>query len=207
MVADVHLVFFAPSTAGPGAARRRLRDRRVHPQDPEGAGGAVRPRCRSKSTASSAKPELARQMKIDRVPATAVIGAEDYGVRYYGMPGGYEFVTLLELVLDVSKMPPPLAPATLEALSRAARGCPPAGLCHPDLTALSRGRPGWPPTSRSLRRACAPTSSRRVNFPTLRGASTSTPCQKPSSTTPQEVVGAVPERLVQPLWRPSPRRP
>jgi glutaredoxin-like protein len=44
------------------------------------------------------------ELKIARIPAVAVLGKEkDYGVRFYGMPSGYEFGTLLDAVLDVSQ--------------------------------------------------------------------------------------------------------
>src|SRR3972149_3887475 len=40
--------------------------------------------------------------KIDKIPATVVAGAKDYGIRFYGLPSGYEFATLLEDILLVS---------------------------------------------------------------------------------------------------------
>jgi len=40
---------------------------------------------------------------IDKVPALAVVGKQDYGVRYYGMPAGYEFGTFLRDLKMVSK--------------------------------------------------------------------------------------------------------
>jgi hypothetical protein len=42
-----------------------------------------------------ADAEKAEELGVDKVPAIAVIGAEDYGVRFYGIPAGYEFVSLL----------------------------------------------------------------------------------------------------------------
>lgn len=39
---------------------------------------------------------------IERVPATAVIGKDDYGIRFYGLTAGYEFTSLLESILIVS---------------------------------------------------------------------------------------------------------
>ena len=116
MVADVRLVFFAPSAAGlalPGEDFEMVEYTRQILKELAG----LSDRLTLEEHSIISEPDLARQMKIDRVPATAVIGAEDHGVRYYGMPGGYEFVTLLELVLDVSKNTPPLTPATLEALA------------------------------------------------------------------------------------------
>ena len=40
---------------------------------------------------------------IDRVPAIAVLGAQDHGIRFFGMPSGYEFMSLLDAILLVSK--------------------------------------------------------------------------------------------------------
>jgi len=40
---------------------------------------------------------------VDKVPATVVRNGKDYGIRYYGMPAGYEFATVLDAILDVSK--------------------------------------------------------------------------------------------------------
>jgi alkyl hydroperoxide reductase subunit AhpF len=61
-------------------------------------------------------PEAFAAYGIDKVPATAVVGDEDDGVRYYGMPAGYEFSTLLDVLLDVASGDPPLAPETKAAL-------------------------------------------------------------------------------------------
>jgi len=40
----------------------------------------------------------ATEYHVDKVPAFVVTGDKDYGVRYYGVPAGYEFTTLLTLV-------------------------------------------------------------------------------------------------------------
>jgi glutaredoxin-like protein len=45
----------------------------------------------------------AQEFRIDKIPAIAVIGAKDYGVRFYGIPSGYEFTSLIGAILDVSK--------------------------------------------------------------------------------------------------------
>ncbi|MBN1886625.1 MAG: thioredoxin family protein [Thermoflexales bacterium] len=46
--------------------------------------------------------DLAEQYQIDKIPAVAVVGAKDYGVRFFGIPSGYEFGTLVQSILDVS---------------------------------------------------------------------------------------------------------
>lgn len=55
---------------------------------------------------------------IQRIPAIAVVGAKDYGVRYYGVPAGYEFSSLLEDIIDVSKGTTDLSAETREMLAR-----------------------------------------------------------------------------------------
>lgn len=39
---------------------------------------------------------------IKKIPAIAVIGSKDYGVRYYGVPAGYEFAAFVDDIIDVS---------------------------------------------------------------------------------------------------------
>ncbi len=52
---------------------------------------------------------------VDKIPATAVLGHEDYGIRFYGLTVGYEFTSLLEAILMVSTGASGLDPQ-LEAL-------------------------------------------------------------------------------------------
>ena len=40
---------------------------------------------------------------IDKIPATVVEGKADYGIRFYGIPAGYEFTALVESIIDVSR--------------------------------------------------------------------------------------------------------
>lgn len=44
----------------------------------------------------------AKNYTIDTIPATAVIGKKDYGIRFYGITAGYEFTSLLEAIIMVS---------------------------------------------------------------------------------------------------------
>jgi alkyl hydroperoxide reductase subunit AhpF len=44
------------------------------------------------------------ELGIERIPAIAVLGEnDDYGVRLYGLPTGYEFGSLVEAIVDVSR--------------------------------------------------------------------------------------------------------
>ena len=47
--------------------------------------------------------ELAKKYGVDKIPATVVMGEKDYGIRFFGVPAGYEFTTLIEDILDVSR--------------------------------------------------------------------------------------------------------
>ena len=47
--------------------------------------------------------DKAKEYCIDKIPALAIIGAKDYGVRIYGIPYGYELQTLIEAIISVSK--------------------------------------------------------------------------------------------------------
>lgn len=42
------------------------------------------------------------EYKIDKIPAVVVEGEKDYGVRFYGIPMGYEFMSLIEAISTVS---------------------------------------------------------------------------------------------------------
>lgn len=44
----------------------------------------------------------AEEFKIDKVPAIAIVGKNDYGIRYYGIPYGYEFNAFIENVVNVA---------------------------------------------------------------------------------------------------------
>lgn len=56
-----------------------------------------------------------RSFGIERIPATVVVGQKDYGIRFYGVTGGYEFQSLLQAILMVSTGSSGLDPR-LEAL-------------------------------------------------------------------------------------------
>jgi len=47
--------------------------------------------------------EKVAEYGVERVPATVIRNEKDYGLRYLGMPAGYEFSALLDAILAVSK--------------------------------------------------------------------------------------------------------
>lgn len=61
---------------------------------------------------------LAEEMGIDKIPALAINGENDrdYGIRFYGIPSGYEFTSLLEAILAVGTGENELDASTLEFL-------------------------------------------------------------------------------------------
>ncbi len=43
-----------------------------------------------------------RQYAVKRAPAIVIEGDKDYGVRFYGIPAGHEFMTLVHGIMNVS---------------------------------------------------------------------------------------------------------
>ncbi len=62
-------------------------------------------------------PEEAERYGVRDVPAIVFLGKEDYGVRYLGLPAGYEFVTLLEVIIAVSRGRGDVSDVTREVLA------------------------------------------------------------------------------------------
>ena len=54
---------------------------------------------------------------VDQVPAIVVEGARDYGIRFFGIPSGYEFSNLIDSILVASSGEPALTDATKESLA------------------------------------------------------------------------------------------
>ncbi len=64
--------------------------------------------------------EIAEQYNIDKIPATIIMRGgdepQDYGIRYYGIPSGYEFSSIIHDILMVSQGDSELLPETREWL-------------------------------------------------------------------------------------------
>ena len=56
--------------------------------------------------------------QVDKIPAIAIVGAKDYGIRLYGIPSGYEFSTLMDDIMTVSKGEHGLSAATQAAIAK-----------------------------------------------------------------------------------------
>lgn len=57
-----------------------------------------------------------KQYNIDKIPATVIMGDNDYGIRYYGIPSGYEFSSLLEDIHMISSGDSGLSQDTKDSL-------------------------------------------------------------------------------------------
>ena len=61
--------------------------------------------------------ERAEAYGVDQVPAIVVEGARDYGLRFYGVPSGYEFGNLIDSIIVASTGAPDLSDETKASLS------------------------------------------------------------------------------------------
>jgi len=59
-----------------------------------------------------------KKYAIDKIPATVILGDRDYGIRFYGIPAGYEFTSLIEAIMDVGRRTPNLPEDILAELSK-----------------------------------------------------------------------------------------
>jgi glutaredoxin-like protein len=64
-----------------------------------------------------ADADKAKKFGIDKIPALAIIGKKDYGLRIYGIPYGYELQTLIEAVINASRGKTELSEKTKAILS------------------------------------------------------------------------------------------
>lgn len=62
--------------------------------------------------------ELAASLNIDKIPALAIMGEndQDYGIRFYGIPAGYEFTSLIESIQMMGTGSHELSDETLDFL-------------------------------------------------------------------------------------------
>lgn len=62
--------------------------------------------------------ENVKKYNIKRIPAIIIAGEEDYGIRFYGIPSGYEFSSIIETIIDVSKKETKLSKDIKERLAK-----------------------------------------------------------------------------------------
>ena len=65
-----------------------------------------------------AEADLAKKYGVDKIPATVLLGDKDYGIRFYGVPAGYEFNVLIQDIRDVGKRDPGLSEAVTDELAK-----------------------------------------------------------------------------------------
>jgi len=65
--------------------------------------------------------EKVAHYRVDKIPATVVEGSKDYGIRFYGIPLGYEFASFLAAIKDVSRGGTDLKAEARAALARIAQ--------------------------------------------------------------------------------------
>jgi alkyl hydroperoxide reductase subunit AhpF len=65
-----------------------------------------------------ADKDLAETYGVDKIPATVLIGEKDYGVRFYGVPAGYEFTVLIEEIRAIGKRDPGVSKEAMAGLDK-----------------------------------------------------------------------------------------
>ncbi len=64
------------------------------------------------------EPDVAREFGIFDVPAFAVSGERDYGIRFFGIPAGMEFMPVIDAVIDASTGDSGLSAASRKELEK-----------------------------------------------------------------------------------------
>ena len=62
--------------------------------------------------------DQATKYNVSRVPAIIIEGERDYGIRFFGIPGGYEFASLLEGLVAAGKRQSGLSEASKELIGK-----------------------------------------------------------------------------------------
>jgi glutaredoxin-like protein len=65
-----------------------------------------------------AEADMAKQYGVDKIPATVLLGDKDYGIRFFGVPAGYEFNVLIQDIRDVGKRDPGLSETVMAELAK-----------------------------------------------------------------------------------------
>lgn len=74
--------------------------------------GTLDPRIQLEVWSVLANPQRAKELGVERVPAVLLARNGDARVRFYGIPAGFEFATLVDALIMVSRGASPLSPAT-----------------------------------------------------------------------------------------------
>lgn len=112
---DVKITFFTQHESGldvPGLECPGCRD--THQILNELA--EISPRLHLETLDFLAAEEQAQDLGVDKIPAIVMQSDGGPRLRYYGMPSGYEFSTVIEDLISLSKRDPGLSEATLKRL-------------------------------------------------------------------------------------------
>ncbi|MHA1754900.1 MAG: hypothetical protein ACTSYR_05240 [Candidatus Odinarchaeia archaeon] len=60
--------------------------------------------------------DLAKRFSVDKIPAMVVSSRKDYGIRFFTVPSGYEFIPFIDTVIYVSRGDSKLATVTKRRL-------------------------------------------------------------------------------------------
>lgn len=60
----------------------------------------------------------AKELGVDKIPAVIVMGERDHGIRFYGVPAGYELGTLVGAITDVSREEHGLPGSVIDELAK-----------------------------------------------------------------------------------------
>jgi alkyl hydroperoxide reductase subunit AhpF len=69
----------------------------------------------------AAEPKVVARYKIARIPAIVVLGDRDYGIRFYGIPAGYEFAAFMAAIRAAGRRDSGLEPDVLMTLAKVGR--------------------------------------------------------------------------------------
>jgi len=62
--------------------------------------------------------EKAKNLGVDKIPAIIVTGKKPYRIRFFGIPGGYEFISLMEAIVDASRGTTSLSQASKDRIRK-----------------------------------------------------------------------------------------
>jgi glutaredoxin-like protein len=65
--------------------------------------------------------EQAKKYNIKKIPATIIAGKSDHGIRYYGVPAGYELPVIVDDIIDVSRGATSLSDSVKKKLAEIAK--------------------------------------------------------------------------------------
>ena len=74
------------------------------------------PKLRLETVDAYSQPEIARQCGVTRIPAVVLSGDDSARVKFYGIPMGFELVTIIEAIKTISRGVSPLSMETRKGL-------------------------------------------------------------------------------------------